>query len=212
MARRGVRVATGLCGLAVVALFVAADLTGSALRHGYSMISQPISELVETGAPNKPFIDALLLAYHGLLIPFALGLHVSVAGARGDREGPALLALAGALGVLLTLFFPCDPGCAPLVSLRGTLHIVIAVPMGLAILFAILAFARRLAAAPAWGARYARHARISFAVGMALAVLTVALAESAWVGLLERLLTASYLQRYAVMGLALLRGAAGRTA
>ena len=100
-------------------------------------------------------------------------------------------------GVILTLFFPCDPGCAPFVSLRGTLHIFVAVPMGFAILIGIWLTGRRLRSRPS----LARYAYITAGLGLALAVLTVALAETSAVGLVERVLTWSYLQWYAVSGL-----------
>lgn len=202
---RPVLAATGVCGLASVALFTTADISGAALRPGYSSISQAISELIEAGAPHKALLDAMLTGYHGLVVPFALGLNWSISGGAGNKAGAILLASAGALGVILTLFFPCDPGCEPFISLRGTMHIFIAIPMGFAILFAILAFSFRLSRDPSWGRGYALYSRTTFGAGVVLAAATVALAESDVVGVLERLLTASYLQWYAVMGIGVIR-------
>ncbi|NBC95981.1 MAG: DUF998 domain-containing protein, partial [Deinococcus-Thermus bacterium] len=59
-------IVAGICGVASAAFFVAADLAGILLRPGYSPVSQAISELIETGAPNKTLLDALLLGFHGL--------------------------------------------------------------------------------------------------------------------------------------------------
>jgi hypothetical protein len=56
----------------------------------------------------------------------------------------------------------------------------------------------------AFGAVYDAYSQITFAAGVVLAVVTVALAETDLVGLLERLLTASHLQWYAVMGIAVI--------
>jgi hypothetical protein len=204
MSNRPVLAATGACGLVSAALFAAADISGAALRPSYSSVSQAISELIEAGAPHKALLDTMLTVYHGLVIPFALGLHKSISDGAGNKAGPILLASAGALGVVLTLFFPCDPGCEPFVSLRGTMHIFIAIPMGFAILFAILAFSFRLSRDLSWGPGYALYSRITFATGAVLAAVTVALAESNVVGVLERLLTASYLQWYVVMGIAVI--------
>ena len=69
----------GLCGVLSAFFFVAADVTGIVLDPTYSAYSQAISELIETGAPNKRLLDTLLLGFHGLVIPFAFGLHQSVA-------------------------------------------------------------------------------------------------------------------------------------
>lgn len=200
------RRAAGLCGLASALFFVAADGLGAALRPDYSVLSQAISELIEAGAPNKAPLDLLLLGFHGLVIPFALGLHRAVRPGPGAALAPALLGGAGALGVILTLFFPCDPGCRP-VTLRGTLHIFIAVPMGVSVVLSILAFGRRFGGDPRW-AGYRGYSYVTGGAGLALAAVTVALAETDVVGLAERGLTASYLQWYAVIGLRLAR--AGR--
>lgn len=169
-------------------------------------MSQAISELMERGAPAKSSVDPLLLLYHGLVVPFAWGLHRGLSPGRSDHAGPLLIGLAGAAGVVLTLFFPCDPGCAPFVSVRGTLHIFIAVPMGFAILIGIWLTGRRLRD----HAGRARHARWTAGLGVALAVVTVGLAETSVVGLAERLLTWAYLQWYAVTGLWLWHRAAAQ--
>jgi hypothetical membrane protein len=200
MSRRALLIVGGACGPAAVALFIAADLVGSFQLPGYSILSNAISELVETGAPNKAVLDTLLTTYHALVIPFALALHTAVNGGVGSRTGPRLLAFAGAIGIVLTLFFPCDPGCEPFVTFRGTMHIFIAIPMGYSILFGILAFSWRLARDVEWTG-YAAYTRLTFAVGVVLATVVVAVAEIEFVGALERLLTAGYLQWFAVMGL-----------
>lgn len=189
----------GACGPLSAASFLAADRIGAALTPGYSSRTQAISELIEAGAPFKHVVDPLLLLFHALVIPFALGLHRALRDQRRGRIAPVLLAGAGAAGVILTLFFPCDPGCAPFVSLRGTLHIFIAIPMGFAILFSILMFAIRFGQDRRWrGLR--PYSLASFGAGIAMAMTTVLLAETEMVGWLERALTFTYLQWYAVVG------------
>lgn len=196
--------ALGGCGIVSVAFFMLADGLGAFLTPDYSMTTQAISELMETGAPYKHVVDPLLVGYHGLVIPFAFGLHRGIRDKRRNPLGAVLLAGAGATGVLLTLFFPCDPGCEPFVSLRGTLHIFLAIPMGFAILFSILAFSRRLKNDANWSG-YALYSILTFAAGIAMAVITVLLAETELVGLLERALTYTYLQWYVVTGVGLVR-------
>lgn len=168
-----------------------------------SRTGQAISELIERGAPYKAILDPLLLGFHALVIPFAWGLHRSTAVTRRGALGPILLAGAGVLGVILTAFFPCDPGCEPFQSLRGTLHIVIAIPMGFSVLFGILALSFQFRADKRW-MKFSRYSMATFITGVVLAVLTVLLAESSLVGLFERALTASYLQWYVVIGAALI--------
>ena len=67
--------AVALCGPLAAAMFLAADLAGIFTTPGYSPVSQAISELMERNAPAKAFVDPLLILYHGLVIPFAAGLH-----------------------------------------------------------------------------------------------------------------------------------------
>jgi hypothetical protein len=187
----------GLCGPLAAAIFLAADLAGILATPGYSPMAQAISELMERGAPAKPVVDPLLVVYHALVIPFAAGLQRGLPQGAPGIAGPLLIGLAGLAGVILTLFFPCDPGCTPFVSTRGTLHIFIAIPMGFAIVIGIWLTGRRLRGHPA----LARHAYVTAGVGVMLALWTVTLAETAIVGLVERALTWSYLQWYAVSGL-----------
>jgi len=194
------------CGPLSAALFITADRLGAFLTPDYSSRSQAVSELIEVGAPYKQVIDPFLLGFHGLVIPFALGLHLSLNDTKDHLTGPALLAGAGLAGLILTLFFPCDPGCEPFASMRGTLHIVIAIPMGFAVLFAILAFGRRFGSTPGWQG-FRRYSFATFAAGIALAVVTVVFAETDLVGWLERALTLTYLQWYAVVGIAAARRA-----
>ncbi|SEP26310.1 hypothetical protein SAMN04490248_1599 [Salinihabitans flavidus] len=109
------------------------------------------------------------------------------------------MGFTGVVGVILTLFLPCDQGCRPFTSLRGDaahLHrYFIAIPMGFAILIGILFAGRRLRVHPAL-ACYAYVTTAGF--GLAIAGLMVGLAGTDDVGLVERALTWSYLQWYAV--------------
>ena len=72
------------------------------------------------------------------------------------------------------------------------------------ILFAILAFSRRLKNTATW-AGHGRYSLITFAAGFVLGILAVVFAKSAYGGVIERLISASYQQWYVVMGIALIR-------
>lgn len=134
----------GASGILATVAFAAADSFGSLLTPGYSAWSDAISELVEKGAARKSLVDAFLVFYHALVIPFSIGIHRAVYGSRAIAAGPILLGLAGGIGVVLTLFFACDPGCEPFVTLTGTLHIFLAIPMGIFIVIAIWLVGRRI--------------------------------------------------------------------
>jgi hypothetical membrane protein len=195
----------GACGILAPAAFAAADIFGSVLTPGYSAWSDAISELVEKGAARKSLVDPLLVLYHALVIPFSVGIHRAVYGSRTIAAGPVLLGLAGGIGIVLTLFFPCDPGCEPFVTRTGTMHILLAIPMGISIVVAIWLVGRRMRRTVAWQ-NFATYSLGTAALGLSLALVTVALAESGHVGVLERILTYAYLQWYVVLGVAIAAG------
>ncbi len=193
----------GVCGVFSALLYIAAWIVGGILRPGYSARKQAVSELIEAGAPNKRLLDTMILGFHILVIPFAYGLHIGVNSEKGSRLAPFFLGGAGGLGIVLTLFFPCDPGCNP-VTWRGKMHIALAIPLGFLILFAILAFAKRMKIDERWS-EYASYSLGSFASGLLLAILSAAFAKRSFGGILERLLGIAYQQWYIVMGIALIK-------
>ena len=69
---------------------------------------------METGAPAKWIVDPLLIIYHGLVIPFAIGLHRGVKRSRKSFLAPALLASAEMIaGLGGELFALCLADLAP---------------------------------------------------------------------------------------------------
>jgi uncharacterized membrane protein len=162
-----------------------------------------VSELIESGAPNKALLDVMILGFHILVIPFAYGMHLSMNQGRGSKLGPLLLAGAGSLGIVLTLFFPCDPGCKP-VTWRGKMHIGLAIPLGFLILFAILAFSQRMKSDEVWSS-YSRYSLGTFISGLFLGILSAAFAKSSVGGILERLIGIAYQQWYIVSGIRMIK-------
>jgi hypothetical membrane protein len=193
----------GICGIVSALLYISAWVIGGRLRPGYSARTQAVSELIEAGAPNKLLLDTMIMGFHVLVIPFAYGYHISINQGKGSKVAPALLASAGGLGIVLTLFFPCDPGCKP-VTFRGKMHIGLAIPLGFLILFAILAFSQRMKTDEYWSS-YSRYSLVTFISGLALGILSAAFAKSPIGGILERLLGIAYQQWYIVSGAAMIR-------
>jgi hypothetical membrane protein len=191
----------GVCGIVSALLYIAAWVVGDYLRPGYSTRKQAVSELIETGAPNKLLLDIMILGFHILVIPFAYGLHISIDQGKG-KLAPILLSSAGGVGIVLTLFFPCDPGCDP-VTFRGKMHIALAIPLGFLIMFSILAYSRRLEKDQNWLA-FASYSRLTFLASFFSGVLSAAFAKSSLGGILERLVGLAYQQWYIVMGTALI--------
>jgi hypothetical protein len=71
------------------------------------------------------------------------------------------------------------------------------------VLFAILAFSRRLRNAVDW-AGFDKYSLVTFAAGFLFGILAVVFAKSPVGGLIERLISASYQQWYVVMGIMLI--------
>jgi hypothetical membrane protein len=69
-----VRQALLVCGLLSSLLYIATDIAGGLRYDGYSFASQAISELGAIGAPSKPFVDPLFLAYNVLALVFGIGI------------------------------------------------------------------------------------------------------------------------------------------
>lgn len=119
-----------LCGILAPVVYVATVILGGILRPGYSHVSQAVSELIATGAPNKSLLDALFAIYNFLTVAFGIGLFLRVRTDKQNRGkafgtfGSLFLVAEGIFG-FITLFFPQDPGGAP-TTFTGTMHIVLA--------------------------------------------------------------------------------------
>jgi len=185
-----------------------ATIVGAALRPGYSHIADSISELTEAGAPNKMLLDAMIGAYHLLFIPFAYGLHLALP--RGVWLGPALLGVAGLLGLILTGFFPCDAGCeANPTTIAGKGHGVILAVNVLCVFTGMVAVFWRIRLNPSWRT-YARYTLISALAALGLGLATMPLLNTAYTGLGERLALIPIELWFVVSGLLLWRSAGNR--
>ena len=118
-----------LCGILAPVVYVLTVFVGGIITPGYSHISQYVSELIQTGAPQKGILDPLFALYNILVIFFGVGLFQYVREMHNERRK-----LAGTLGALtlvieglagfLTLFFPQDPIGDQITT--GAIHIILA--------------------------------------------------------------------------------------
>jgi hypothetical membrane protein len=120
----------GIVGSVVYVLTV---ILGGLLWHGYSHISQAISELIMTTSPNQIIMQPLFWVYNLLLIAFSIGYY---------RWGKAKLIKISAMflfvvafsGVMM-LIFPQD-AIGTSLSTHGLIHLIFA---GLAALSTLVA-------------------------------------------------------------------------
>ena len=191
-----------ICGIIAPILYLLMVIIGGALTPDYSHISNTVSELLVSGAPNKAIWDTLLIIEYVLAILFAIGLHHDINEGVGSKVGPAFLIIAAVLGIL-TLIFPQDPGGPP-VTFAGTLHVVLLIPMVILSLAALLAFWRRLKSDSLWSG-YDRYSLVTFIVAIPLGIVSAVSLESSYIGLLERISAAVVLQWSFVMAIKLFR-------
>ncbi|MBX3084834.1 MAG: DUF998 domain-containing protein [Anaerolineae bacterium] len=135
-----------LTGVLAALVYVGTVILGGLLRPDYSHLTQPISELTATGAPNKLLLDVLFLAYNVLVIAFGIGVFQRTSSTgTGKLSGivaAVSLIITGLCGALLQLFFSQDPGGAKAAeTTTGTLHIVFAGIAALSSMIAMLAAA-----------------------------------------------------------------------
>jgi hypothetical protein len=190
----------GLSGVLSAFFIIAATVTGVWLRPGFDHVGYTISELYEVGAPNAVGLMVLFTAYHALVIPLALGLHLGLPHTRHGWLGPALLGAAGALGIPLGAWARCDPGCFGATTFRGQMHAVLVLLTVPLIYGAMVAIWRRLRQHPAWRG-YARYTLITALVGLAFGLSMTPFIRGPYAGLLERISVAIMLQWYVVIGL-----------
>lgn len=197
-----------LGGVLAPAVYLIAVVLGGIIRPGYSHVSEAISELIASGAPNKALLDPLFVVYNLAALAFSFGVLACVLSWPSGKRRYGLVAAGflvfGGLVGLATVFFPQDPG-GPAVTVTGTVHIVLAGLSSLASMLSMLSFGLWLRTAQE--SKMARHAFVSLVVvfvsgGLAAASIPIGFGAS---GLLERVTIFSYLHWMFVVALWLYR-------
>ncbi len=190
-----------LSGILAPVIYVLALVIGNILDPTYSQIGRTVSELIQRGAPNRDLLNALFVVYNLLIIPFAVGLYMSLK--KGWTSGIVLasLVIIGLLGVAWTLFFPLDEG-GQSVSLTGMLHLIVG---GLVVPFTFafqLAFWRNATKDERWK-KYGTFSLVIFVITLVFGLITVAFVNSDFRGLIERITIGSTLLWIEVLALRL---------
>lgn len=197
-------------GIASSLLYLATDLAGGLSYPGYSFSSQAISELGAIGAPSKPLIDPLFLAYDLLALAFGIGVVREAAGrSRALRVAGAALIAYGAIGFAAgTLagptMFAMHPRGGPVAN--DTPHILLT---GVLVFFLLLAMGF---GAFASGRRFRIYSFATMAASAAFGALTMpyparmeAGLPTPGLGILERIDVYASMLWIAVLGVMLLR-------
>jgi hypothetical protein len=170
--------------------FITVAISGF-LDPSFSHIGKTVSILVERGAPNCDFLNAMLVVYNLLIIPFAVGLYYNLK--RGWSRSLMLVALVltGILGSIVTVFFPLD-AAAQSVTFTGMIHLVV---VGLVVpctFVFMLGFWNSARGDPRWGKLYLFSVAV-FSVTLVSGIATAAFVNSDIRGLLERITIGSTL-------------------
>ena len=149
-----VRRAMLFAGLVAVAGFVGITVIGAEMIPGYSHLSHPISQMTEEGGASKAPLDPWFILFDAMVVAFASALPGSVSprndGARLHAErGGAFLALAGCLGIIMTLWLPMN-GSVLTATATGSLHELVACAIAISSILAILFFGLSFRISPEW--------------------------------------------------------------
>ena len=199
-----------IAGILAVLIYVIAVIIGSALRPGYSQIGNFVSELIETGAPNKGILNPLFIVYNLLTGVFAVGLWIFVqskspAGSANLGAASAIVLILEAVFGLITVFFPQDIRGTTVTS-TGTMHIILAGLSSLATMGAMLLFGLWALKVPGLTG-YGWYSLISVVfvfLSGGLAAYTGS-TNSPILGLMERMAIGGFLQWMLVLGIKLFR-------
>ncbi len=204
------------CGIGSSVLYVVMNIVAPLRYPGYSAFSQTISELSAIGAPSRPLWMALGAVYVAFLIAFGIGVWLSAHGKRALRAAGALLVGLGITGSV----WPLLPGGASMhrrevlaaggATVTDTLHLISG-GVGTAFCLLIIGFG-----AAAFGRRFRIYsiattlALLGFGFWTAVeAPLVSANAQTPWLGVIERIMFASFVLWFAVLGIVLLRADPG---
>jgi len=194
-----------ISGILTPIFYVIAVIVGSLLRSDYSQISQAISELIESGAPNKTLLDLLFIFYNSLIIVFGYWLfkQLKMKGRYNVQIGAIMLLIIGVLGLAMTMFFPMDPRGSE-VTLPGMIHLILAGVISLLTILTILFIGFGFKDFPLL-ANFKLYSLITAIVVVASGGMAAfsAFTESAYMGLFERITIGAFLQWIFVVALRL---------
>jgi hypothetical protein len=194
-----------ICGILSSLLYVATDVLASWRYDGYSYTDQNYSELLATGAPTRPLMLLVSIAYNLLVAAFAVGVWTSASPKRTARITGAMMVGYAVLSMITPLFFQMDMRGAE-VTPRGSLHGPMTAVMSLFILLS-MGFGAFLLGR--WFRFYSFATIVILLIFGALtgfqAPQLAAGQPTPWMGLTERINIYATMLWFAVLAIALLR-------
>ena len=184
-------------------LYAGADALAAARYEGYSYAAQSISELAAAGAPTRPLVVSLGVAYSVLVVGFGMAVWEAARGKRAVRLTGALVIAYGLVG-LAAPFCPMHVRGSP-TSITDAMHVVLT---AVTVLLILLQLAIGSGVAGRAFRIYSLATLAAVAVLGALAGLegpSVAAGEATpWLGVVERACVGAYLLWVGVLDFVLL--------
>jgi hypothetical protein len=189
-----------ISGILSSLLYAAADMVGGMQWHGYSFISQPVSDLSAIGSPVRPIVLPFFIVYDVLFIAFAFGV-LRFAEKRAVRTLGGLLVGYGIIN-FLAIFTPEHLG-ETASTLSNTMHIAAA---GVTVILFLLQLAVGAIAFRNWFRLYSVGTLVTV-LGLGAYIFAGVSAGQlvSWVGVEERILIYAYMLWVAVLAIVLLR-------
>jgi drug/metabolite transporter (DMT)-like permease len=188
-----------ICGMLSPIMYTAMWVLGGILRTDYSHVRDDISSLYAVGAPNKPLMQSFIIVSSVLLFVFYIGLHEGIDDEGDSMLGPMLFLISSVMGMLVAFFFTLDKG-GEIVTLRGKMHLILVVGMGLLTIAGMVALWSRLQDVSGWSV-FASYSLASAIVALILVVISLIFVTGKYRGVLERIMVTPYQLYYFILSL-----------
>ena len=188
-----------ICGMMSPIVYTSMWILGGRLQSDYSHIRDDISSLFAVDAPNQRLMQSFIIISSVLLFVFYVGLNEGINDGGGSIVGPILFLISSVLGILVAFFFPLD-AAGKIVTLRGKMHLILVVVMGILTIAGMLALWSRLQYVTGWRI-FASYSLISAIVALILVIISLIFVTSKYRGLLERLMVTPYQLYYFILPL-----------
>ena len=188
-----------LFGIIAPIIFVITIIVGGLITSGYSHLSQSVSELVMSGAPNKLYLDIPFSINYVFSCIFGFGIFIifkSKASPLNSLTGLIGFIIIGILGILSlasSVFFTMDLPDAPATT-SGIIHLILVGLESLGSMVAILLVGLWFRKIGLRG--YSIYSIITLIIVFITGIIAVVgtTQDSSYIGLLERLTIGAYIQ------------------
>lgn len=192
-----------LCGILSPILYILATIIGGLLIPEYSHIENAVSELIQSGAPNKLLLVTLMVISSISTILGCIGIFLTHKKKINKlvTTGIILILITGLLGLLTSTIFPQDPIHAPM-TLPGIMHMVIVAISALITIVSPLLIGFGICQNEGWE-NFKLYSIISVLIIFITGGLTpfIILKEIPLMGLIQRIAIGAYFQWFIVLSI-----------